>query len=231
MGAPAAGIPAYFYPWPDSPAWDQVVGMTAGTALIIDPADGPGARIDPNYSLTLRRVRSERLRLYGYVDTDYGARGGDTVEAQARSYREWYGVTGIFLDQAAPGAALLDHYRAISTRLHRAGFEVALNPGQPDVDPRYLDLAEHVVTFEGAYLSYQAQRFPEWSRHCPHDKTWHLVYQVPDVVAMRHALALAVERNAGTFYATDRGMPDPWNGLPGYWTAESGLLAGPSPTG
>jgi hypothetical protein len=219
-----AGIPAYFYPSAGSHAWEAVAGMSRGTVLVVNPASGPGAGIDSNYSAALHRIRLLGFRLYGYVDTDYGARSADPIEADARQYRQWYGLTRVFLDQTASGAPFLRHYGRIAARLHQAGFEVAMNPGQPDIDRRYLDLAEHVVTFEGAYETYRSQAFPGWAGQYPRDKIWHLVYRVPDAATMRKALSLAWQRNAGVFYATDADLPNPWMDLPPYWPAEAELI-------
>jgi hypothetical protein len=214
------GVPAYFYPWPGSQAWKDVSRTHSPTILIMNPMNGPGVRVDSNYTAALAGLRTRGLTLYGYVDTDYGARLADTIVAEAETYRTWYRAAGIFLDQTAPTAEHLDYYGDITTRLHAAGFEVAMNPGQPAVDRRYLDLVEHVVNFEGTYGLYLTQAFPPWIDGYPPAKMWHLVYEVPSRSAMDEVLTLARRRRAGVVYVTDRSMPNPWDGLPAFWDAE-----------
>ena len=94
---------------------------------------------------------------------------------------------------------------------------VSLNPGQPFFDPRYLEIADHVVNFEGTYETYLAARFPDWIRGHSPNKFWHLIYEVPDVAAMRKTIELVGRNHAGLLYVTDAGGPNPWNRLPSYW--------------
>ena len=50
--------------------------------------------------------------MLGYVPTGYGARPLADVLADVRRYLAWYGVDGIFFDEASSDAALLPYYRA-----------------------------------------------------------------------------------------------------------------------
>jgi hypothetical protein len=225
-GAPcAAGVPAYFYPYPGLQDWAAVLDLNDAAVVIVNPASGPGAHRDDNYLAVLNRRGADGPRLYGYVDTAYGDREPDLMVAEAKMQRRWYGVSGIFLDQTAPDSGRVEYYEGIIRRLQAAGFEVAINPGQPDIDRRYLDLADHVVTFEGPYGAYREQRFPSSNRDYPPEKVWHLIYEVPDRAAMEHVVRAARDRGAGLIFVTDRTMPNPWDGLPPYWNDERRLLA------
>jgi Spherulation-specific family 4 len=221
-----AGLPAYFYPFAGGQEWPAVSQLDDASLLVINPASGPGAAVDTNYLDAVRHLGADGPRLYGYVDSAYGSRAVSAVIAESRRHRQWYGVSGIFLDQAALDTQHLDYYGRILDRLHSMGFDVALNPGQPDIDPRYLDLAEHVVTFEGSYGSYERQQFPDWTPGDPDDRIWHLVYDVPTGAAMEHVIARARTHGAGLVYVTDRTMPNPWDGLPAYWHEERRSIAG-----
>lgn len=222
----AAGLPAYFYPFPRSQEWPAASQLSAASLLVINPASGPGATLDKNYLDVMRRLGTGGPRVYGYVDSAYGSRAAATIVAESRRHRRWYGVSGIFLDQTALDTEHFDHYGRILGRLHSLGFDVAMNPGQPDIDRRYVDLAEHVVTFEGSYDSYKRQQFPAWGRDYPPHKIWHLVYDVPTARAMEHVIGRARSHGAGLVYVTDRTMPNPWDGLPVYWHEERGSIAG-----
>jgi hypothetical protein len=217
------GVPAYFYPAPNDGYWRQLTEAPRGTIVIVNPASGPGPSVDARYAAMIPVLERAGCIPYGYVDTAYGFREPDQIVAEARLWSSWYGVKAVFLDQTAPTAAHLDYYRGIVGRLHADGFEVAMNPGQPEVDPRYLDLVEHVVLFEGAYETYLAASFPAWVKDYPPARVWHLVYDVPDSAVMSNVVRLARARHAGVVYATDGVMPNPWQSLPPYWAAERRL--------
>jgi hypothetical protein len=217
------GVPAYFYPMPNDGYWRQLTDAPRGTIVIVNPANGPGPSVDARYAAMIPALERAGCLPYGYVDTAYAHREPDQIVAEARLWSSWYGVKAVFLDQTAPSAAHLDYYRGIVGRLHADGFEVAMNPGQPEVDPRYLDLVEHVVLFEGTYETYLAASFPAWVNDYPAARAWHLVYDVADSAAMSNVVRLARARHAGVVYATDGGMPNPWLSLPPYWAAERQL--------
>lgn len=219
-----AGIPAYFYPGADDRHWPAVAGMSPGTIVIVNPASGPGTSVDPRYVAALAQARRSAPALYGYVDTAYGTRSADVVRREAETWREWYGIEGIFLDQTSSGPGDVPYYSALTGWLHGRGFAVAMNPGQPDLDRRYLAMADHLITFEGPYAQYLRQRFPRPQRGSA-GRVWHLVYDVPGEVEMRRTVALARRRQAGTVFVTDGSMPNPWDRLPAYWPQEQRLLA------
>jgi hypothetical protein len=216
----ATGLPAYFYPHPDDRNWPATVRLGGGSLLVVNPANGPGAAADVNYLSVLRALGPHGPRVYGYVDTDYGSRPVATIMAESRKHRRWYGVSGIFLDQTAPDAGHLPYYERLVSALHAAGFTVALNPGQPDIDRKYVELADQVVTFEGPLDSYRRQNFPAWTHDYPAERYWHLVYDVPTAEAMHEVIRAARAHGAGLVYVTDRSMPNPWDGLPAYWEEE-----------
>jgi hypothetical protein len=219
------GIPAYFYPWPASRWWGQVAAMRPGTVIVANPASGPGEAINSRYASVIAAARERGLVVYGYVDSDYGAVDVESVVGQGRIHHSWYAVDGVFLDRTAPDDSSLPHYTAIADQLHDAGLSVAFNAGQPEVDRRYLDVADHVVLFEGPMISYFAARFPAWTHDVPSDRIWHLVYDVTTADAMQHVLAHAELCNAGMAFVTDGVLPSPWDHLPPYWELEQDQLA------
>jgi hypothetical protein len=215
------GVPAYFYPWPHDRFWAALVDAPDGTIVILDPDNGPGPAPDPNYEAAVGALRTGRATLYGYVDSDYGARSLASMLDDAASHRSWYGVDGIFVDQVVATAARREHYAELCAGLRAGGFAVALNPGQPVIDPTYADLADQLVVFEGTLAGYRACLFPEWMSRARRDQLWHLVYEVADAEDFRTVARLAAQRNAGVLHATDGTMPNPWDRLPPYWMASS----------
>lgn len=224
-----AGVPAYFYPWPASTWWQQVAVLRPGSVIIVNPASGPGDAVDPRYTAAIERARSRDLVILGYVDSDYGAIAVDHVADEVSRHRTWYSVDGIFLDRVAPDGSSLAHYTDIAGRVHEAGLSVAFNAGQPDVDVRYAEVADHLVVFEGPLSAYHNCRFPGWSAEVGPERLWHLVYGVATADEMRDVVARAAASNAGIVYVTDGILPNPWDHLPPYWDSEQQLLHETSP--
>jgi hypothetical protein len=217
------GIPAYAYPT-DRTMWSALAALPPGSTIILDPADGPGKAMDPTYQRALAPVRERGVKILGYIDTAFGTRDVSTILEEAKAYEAWYQPDGIFLDQTPGDASFLPAFRTIIVGLRSQGYQVVLNPGQPKIAPEYVDLADHVINFEGTWASYQKFRVPRWVRTFPRDKFWHLVHETGDAATMRRAVRFALQRHAGTVYVTDATMPNPWNRLPVYWREETGLV-------
>ena len=222
-GAPLRlGIPAYGYPG-ETDLWAELSRAPVGAIVIVDPADGPGTSVDPTYVAAVAGVRAGGALLFGYVDTGYGCRAVAEIVADAVAHRDWYGVTGIFLDQT-PGPRHGGIEDAIAM-LRDRGFAVALNPGQPVIDRRWVDLADHVIVFEGRATDYAQLRLPSWARCYPAAKFWHLVYGVDQGSEALAVMRRAASLHAGVVFVTDGTMPNSWRRLPPYWAEELAALA------
>ena len=154
--------------------------------------------------------------MLGYVATGYGARPAAEVQADVGRYAEWYGVDGVFLDEAAHDAARLAHYRTLAEIAHAGtdGGTVVLNPGVVP-DRGYFAFADVVVTFEGAATEYEAalRESPAWLAEVPPRQIAHLVH----AASREQALAIAGRPSAAAhLYATPGGMPNPWRTVPAY---------------
>jgi hypothetical protein len=200
-GCGRAFVPAYMPP-AQVEALSRIPG--AGSYLIINPQNGPGAAAQPAYRQAVEAVQAAGWRVLGYVPTDYGARAAGTVRADASRYTSWYGVDGIFLDEVAAGSAQLAYYGALRTYIQGL---VAINPGI--VPARgYLAVADLIVTYEGPFSGYAdaVAHDPAW---LPRHRTIHLVYDAPT----GSALSVATGHD-GYSYTTSGTLPDPWSALP-----------------
>jgi hypothetical protein len=213
------GIPAYGYPTMGT-MWSRFATLPPSAIVVHNPASGPGEQVDVVYQLALGVVRARNVTVYGYIDTAYGTRSLDAIEEEARRFEELYQPDGIFLDQTPPHRDGFGFVRAAVLHLRALGFEVALNPGQPDIDPDYAELGDHVVNFEGRYDDYVDASFPDWLDETDAEHFWHLVYDAPDEAALDRVMQLARERHAGVLFVTDARMPNPWDRLPPYWPAQ-----------
>ncbi|MBB5937901.1 spherulation-specific family 4 protein [Streptomyces zagrosensis] len=174
-------MPLYVHPTVDPAAWQALRGRARQLyAVVLNAADGPGKRPDPAFEAAADELHSAGVRLLGYVDTDYGRRPLRAVLTDIRRHRRWYGVDGVFFDQAAARPLLLLRYHMLARAARLLGARtVVLNPGiHPH--PGYAKIADVLVTFEGDWHTYQRVQVPAWAaRHDPW-RFCHLVYAVPD---------------------------------------------------
>jgi hypothetical protein len=215
-------VPAYFHPAVAATDWDRLARARV-SAVVLNIASGPGAALETELGTVAAAVRAAGTPVFGYVDTAYGRRPAEAVEAEIHRYRRWYGIDGVFLDQASSSPALLPWYRAVAADARRFGI-VVLNHGTYP-DERYADLADALVTFEGPWPAYRAVRPPAWALRRPANTFWHLVYATPAHhlgAALRHAASC----NAGVVYVTDRRGANPWDGLPGYFEEHVAAIGG-----
>jgi hypothetical protein len=171
----------------------------------------------------VRTAREAGTRVLGYVSTSYAARDLNLAMADVDRYHSWYGVDGIFVDEAAHTDERLGYYRALSSHVRASRDQlIVLNPGVVPAR-RYFDAADVVVTFEGPYTEYPAalERMPDWVRRMPPKRIAHLVY----AASAEHARRVVEARTeAGYLYVTSESLPNPWGALPPYLDKEEALL-------
>jgi len=181
--------------------------------VIINVHNGPGDELDPTYVPVVEALKAARIRTIGYVDTDYGSRDPAEVGREAGTYRERYGVDGIFMDQVSSDLDMLDHYAQCVVAAKTAGAPfVVLNPGV-EPHPGYIDLANVTVTFEGSWDQYQEAAVPDWMRRYPRKRFCHLVHSVPDE-HIGTGLELAAERHVGSIFVSEGSGANPWGHVP-----------------
>lgn len=226
-GTPDLLVPAYFHPAVAAQAWERLAEPGQRLRLVVvNVNSGPGDVIDPSYVPVVTALRDARVRLAGYIDTDYGRRPVDEVVADVVAYRQHYQVSGVFLDQVSSGSAELDLYAryVLAARTAGASF-VVLNPGVHP-HPGYVDLADLTVTFEGPWAAYRNLDVPAWVHERPARRFCHLIHSVPPDASDR-VLDLAFRRNAGTAFVTDGRGVNPWDRYPG---APTTAMARPAAT-
>ncbi len=237
-GPQTIAIPSYFYP--DSGGadslWDRTdEGAPAVSLAVVNPASGPGETRDPAYAAQVQKSQAAGLTVLGYVSTGY-ANTSDTnpdrtvaaVEADIDKFYDWYGVDGIFLDEASTDcqyAAPPDsYYDELYQHVKAKGVEavVAINPGI-QTNECYMSVSDIVVNFEGSHQKYvSSYSAPDWVKGYDPGRFWHLVYDSPDATTMKQDVATSKGRNAGLIYVTPDVLPNPWDTLPSvpYFEAE-----------
>ena len=219
-------VPAYF---DDMSNWTRASQTRPPPAnLILDLPNGVGAGTapDPVFQALVRQATSAGLTILGYSSTVDGARPVADVEADARHYRDWYGVTRVFLDRVTGQSAQFTYYQQLSSYIHQLDgpSSVWVNPGDyPDQD--YMSVGDVVMVFEGTYQQYLALQVPAWVSVYSPSRFAHTIYATPDTDLV-NALQLAQRRRAMHVYVTDLTGANPYAALPSYWSRESAYGCG-----
>lgn len=216
----AMTIPAYFYP---GSLWNQAVaGAPRVEIMVMNPMNGPGSAIDPMYAAAVSNARAAGILVAGYVYTGYGTRNTNTVMADIATYEAWYNVDGIFLDETASAATNVAYYRAIDDYIRSFPSNLTiLNPGiYPDES--YMGAGDIILSFEGTYAAYNSSSYtiPAWARSYSPWRFWHAVYATSSQTRMNTAVNKSRNLNAAYLYVTQDTVPNPWDTLPTYWSAE-----------
>ena len=120
-------IPAYV---PPHALVELVRASARPRLLVINPSNGPGAEAAPGYRAAVRTAQRAGARVLGYVHTTYGARPAADVVADIDRYTSWYGVDGIFLDEASHDVAQVGYYAALGRHV-RAGARAGSSSSTP----------------------------------------------------------------------------------------------------
>lgn len=220
------GVPSYFYP---GAYWTQLMaGAPRAGLAIVNPASGPGTSADANYVSQVSQARAKGVLVVGYVDTSYGQRTLAVVKAEVDRHFQWYGVDGIFFDQATNDCRNTSYYQQLFDYVKgkSAAAKVVLNPGTKTVSDCYMASTDIIITFESTYSTYLTWQPSAWEASYPANRFWHLIYTTSQS-QLPNAVALSRQRNAGWVYVTDDSLPNPWDTVPNtsYWNLELQLAA------
>ena len=221
-GTQNMAIPAYFYP---GSYWTQMDQSSSRPEIaVMNPNSGPGYSPDPSYVSAIRAAQAAGITVVGYVDTNYGSRSLSAVESDVTSYYNWYGVDGVFFDQASTDCSYSSYYAALNSFV-KAKSDTArtiLNPGT-QTSQCYVADADILLTFEGSYRSYvNSYSAPSWITQYSATHFWHIVYATARNAAMTRAVTMSKKRGAGYVYVTPDMLPNPYDTLPtgSYWSRE-----------
>lgn len=222
-------IPAYFYPAGQGlKDWDRLLASPARQSLlvIVNPASGPGEKVDPNYTEIVKRAGAARLPLLGYVSTSYAKRPiGDVMKDVDRWLQLYPGIQGIFFDEQASGADKVDYYAALYRHVRKKhGLQqVVTNPGTVCVEEYFTRPACDIACLFEGVGNRNGFQLPAWTlRHS--QRIYVLAYKVGDAKQMKRYWRFALSTELGYIYVTDRGGANPWDGLPRYWNEQIALL-------
>lgn len=212
------GVPAYFSPRYSSDDWTEMPGAGEGTLVVVNPASGPARGMRAEYRRQTRHAQHCGVSVYGYVDVAYGRRSRRDILRDIGAYAVALGVDGVLLDQAPADRDALQRLARLMWPVRTTGLRVAINPGQPQIADVAFTRFDEVVVFEGDWDAYQRADNDCRTPVPGGADRWHLVYDVPperlvDVVKRARGLGAAL------VYATEKTLPNPWDGLPCGWAA------------
>lgn len=220
-------VPLYVDPGSE---WDVIENDSASVGFVImNPDSGPGSSSNPSYATAVRAMQAAGIKVLGYDHTGYadGSVSISQAEAWATDYYSWYGVNGIFFDEAADvcNATTVHYYSTLYnfTKNQSGDDIVALNPGTA-TGACFGPISDIIVTFEDTYKNYTTAYSGEnWTSAYPDSHFWNIIYDAPSASDVAKVLTLAHQRGAGWVYITDETLPNPYAGLPSYWGEECNL--------
>jgi len=151
-------IPLYTYPTDSS--WATCIKLknanpTMAMNAVINCDNGPGASVDPAYTVGIAQLQSAGIKVYGYVHTSYALRAMTDVQADVSAWKQFYPtLDGIFVDEMATGnaaatrSAQQSYYQTLATFISSQGFNLTIgNPGT-QTDPSLLGIFSTTCTWE-----------------------------------------------------------------------------------
>ncbi|MEB8336354.1 spherulation-specific family 4 protein [Streptomyces endophyticus] len=216
------GIPGFAHPLVAPAEWAELTRpATPLHWVVLNVANGPGARPDQHCLEAAGRLRQAGVRVLGHLDLAYGARAFGELVSDAHRFLDWYQVDGFYFDCCPTERAALPEVRRAATTLRALvdDAHIVFNHGTHPY-PGYAESADQLVTFSGPWSDYRWSQVAEWTADYPHERFCHFVHGMP-LGHLEEALRIARWQGAGTIYFTDRtdrgDSAEPWEGMPGYW--------------
>ena len=215
--------PSYYAP---GPQWDTLLsGAPLVQLAVINPDSGVGASRDEAYAAVVSAAQARAVRVVGYVHTAYGSRDLAAVQEEIRNYVDWYGVDGIFVDEAATSAEAFGYYAELDALVdHIPDFVSVLNPGVIP-DPAYAAVGDIIVSFEGSLEDYRHHAPPAWARALSPSRFWHIVHGVADDQGVATVTALAAANEAQHLWVASQSGANPYAAPPHHFNVLTDTLA------
>jgi hypothetical protein len=221
--SPGLLVPLYNYPGDvtRNEHWNRLIALKRSrprvpVCAIVNPASGPGQRVDANYTVAIRRLRSAGIITIGYISTNYAKIDAAEIRSEIDRWQAMYPlVNGIFFDETTSqtNEGQVEHYLALKEYAHQKGcWPVFANPGTM-IDEEYFakQAADVFVIHETG----------EW----PSDERLSLLETLPSMqlgVLVHQQQSLdeqqlqRLSRFVRWIYVTEDEMPNPWNVLSGH---------------
>lgn len=214
-----------------NPAWKAVMDTQRQTGrvgfVVVSVMDGPDG--DEPQRRDMRdgvvALKQSGIPVLGYIDSESGNKGVVAIKQEAREWLARYGVGSFYIDQGIHGCT--SRRRAYYTDMRSAlkevspSMNVALSPagGVEQGDECLIEYADVLVTYQGpGGAAYRKAQFPEWVTKLPPEKSWHILYGLPNAEEQDEDVALSGERSVRYVQATSEQPPFPYDKLSAWWS-------------
>lgn len=121
------------------------------TIMVINPGNGPGMTVDPNYVAGIDMLSSAGIPMAGYVYTKYGARPQNLVVDDLTGWSKMYPkVSAIFVDNMANKPGMENYYSQLTDSAKSRGYRMVIgNPGAP-IPRSYSGTVDSAIIYENA---------------------------------------------------------------------------------
>ena len=195
--------------------------------VVINPCSGPGEERDGDVAGCAASLSEAGICVAGYVPTRYGRVSERQAKSWIDDYRRWYDVDAVFLDEMSNGPGDEGYYRDLGAFSRSVGVTLSIgNPGRP-LPSSFAGTLDTLVVAEGPGLLAPAYV----SRVAPEARSAGVIMYSVHALSQSYVDLLA--RDLDYLYATDRGSPDPYQALSGFFDALVSMAAranGESPT-
>ncbi|HEX2697885.1 MAG TPA: spherulation-specific family 4 protein [Anaerolineales bacterium] len=229
LNTPRTGlvVPLYIYPGAD---WDRLIQAKNNNSrvpmiAVINPNSGPGESQDANYLIGVQNLKAAGITVLGYVHTAYASRPVADVEAEINTYKNWYPLDGIFLDQMSDVAGNETYYSDLNAYIKSLGFTFTMGNPATDTLPSYVGTVDNMIIYENAGLPSLAS-LDGWHGGYPKQNFSMIAYGVS---GLDPSFINSASDYVGYLYVTDDVAPNPWDTLPPYFEQLVSILNNKSP--
>ena len=227
-------IPLFIYPTTVS-TWSSISALPAAypnvpVIAIINPDNGVGTSQNPNYVAGINALKASGVVTVGYVWTDYGAVSLQSVKNSIDAWKNFYGVTGIFLDAMAYTTGYESYYQGIEAYAKATdGMKIVI--GNPGTDTIASYVGNGGVDNIGFYensgtptIAYLSSTF-----HTSYPKTqWSFLCY--GVASLNNTFIAQASQYVSYLYVASGTLPDPWGTIPSYLNQMAADLAQVNPS-
>lgn len=226
-------FPMYIYP---GTAWTNLISLkenypSVPMIVVINPSNGPGSSKDSNYVTYTKDLENAGITVLGYIYTHYadGTITQSSVESQANTYKSWYSVNGLFLDQMDNKAGGETYYSNITSWAHSNGFTpVVGNPGTTTISG-YVGTVDIMIPYESNGLPSAATVQSDTTALGGSAASWGIIaYNTASSPTVSYIDS--VSPYIGWIYVTDAKLPNPYNVTASYEGTEIEILSAASGT-
>src|SRR5579872_5196137 len=187
--------------------------------VIVNFQNGPGSTYSSQIAGGIKSMQNAGISVLGYDPTSWGERGVPTVEQDMLTFRNWYHVDGIYLDQMVNwefnsyGTYLGWYYSTLTNYAHSLGLSKVFGNSGADVPYYLVNTVDQVGIFENSYLP-QLANLSGWHLSYPKSDFWFVSYNIS---SPNPYFVAAASDYVGYLFLTNGVHPYPYSELPPYF--------------